>query len=101
MKVRLCDWGIASITAVRWAKAKKSLGLHRTVSGRLFVEVEADGVRDGVVLYGRVLSADQKEDLGRQMARLRDFAAARGLVVAREVSERGSGLNGQRAKLLG
>lgn len=105
MKIRLTEWanrqGIAYITAVRWAKAGKIPGLHRAVSGRLFVEVEADTNGDGVVLYGRVSSADQKEDLARQLGRLRDFAAARGLVVAREVSEIGSGLNGHRAKLLG
>lgn len=75
-------------------------GLHRSVSDRLFVEVESEDVGEGVVLYGRVSSADQKEDLGRQMARLRDFAAARGLVVAREVSEIGSGHNGHRKRLL-
>ena len=105
MKIRLTDWatrqGISYITAFRWAKAGKIPNLHRAVSGRLFVEVDADGVGEGVVLYGRVSSSDQKADLGRQLGRLRDFAAARGLVVAREVSEIGSGCNGHRAKLLG
>ncbi len=104
MKVRLTDWptrqGISYTTAFRWARAGKIPGLHRAVSGRLFVEVEPDSAGDGVVLYGRVSLADQKEELGRPLGRLQNFAAARGLLVAREVREIGSGLNGHRAKLL-
>jgi predicted site-specific integrase-resolvase len=38
--------------------------------------------------------------LERQLQRLRDFSAARGLHVVQEVQEVGSGLNGRRKKLL-
>ena len=55
---------------------------------------------NNTALYGRVSSANQKSDLERQMQRLRDYAAARGLKVVSEVREIGSGLNGRRKKLL-
>lgn len=54
-----------------------------------------------VLIYGRVSSHDQKEDLARQLDRLRTFCASKGWVVAKEVSEIGSGLNGRRQGLLG
>jgi putative resolvase len=102
MLIRLTTWaeqqGIAYITAFRWAQAGKIPGLHRNVAGRLYVEV-AGPVATRIALYGRVSSSDQKADLERQMGRLRDFAAASGMVVATEVSEIGSGLNGRRKKL--
>lgn len=40
------------------------------------------------------------EDLNRQIARLVEYAHAQGWVVAKTVSEIGSGLNGHRAKLM-
>lgn len=52
-----------------------------------------------VALYARVSSHDQKADLERQMGRLRDYASSQGLVVAEEVAEIASGLNGNRKGL--
>jgi putative resolvase len=46
-----------------------------------------------VALYARVSSADQKEDVERQMQRLKDYAAAKGYHLA-------SGLNDSRPKFL-
>jgi len=53
-----------------------------------------------VALYGRVSSHDQKDDLKRQMERLRGFAASKGMIIAIEKSEIASGLNGRRKGLL-
>jgi putative resolvase len=53
----------------------------------------------GVHLYSRVSSHDQKEDLDRQLKRLRDYAAAKGWDILSETKEIGSGLNGKRPKL--
>jgi putative resolvase len=53
----------------------------------------------GVALYACVSSADQKDDVTRQMQRLRDYAAARGYQVVAEVTEIASGLNDERPKL--
>lgn len=104
MMIRLTEWadrqGIAYITAFRWAHRGKVPGLHRAVSGRLFVEVPDISTGTTVALYGRVSSHEQTADLERQMNRLRDFAASRGLTVGQEVREIGSGLNGHRNKLI-
>jgi putative resolvase len=53
-----------------------------------------------VALYARVSSADQKEDLDRQMQRLKDHAASHGYHVSKMVSELASGLNDTRPKLM-
>jgi len=53
-----------------------------------------------VALYARVSSVDQKNDLQRQLERLKDYAAAQGYQVTRMVSEIGSGLNDRRPKFL-
>jgi predicted site-specific integrase-resolvase len=53
-----------------------------------------------VVLYCRVSSHDQKNNLDSQTARLTHFATARGLLVSRVITEIGSGLNGKRSKLI-
>ncbi|MFX1283031.1 MAG: recombinase family protein, partial [Promethearchaeota archaeon] len=47
-------------------------------------------------LYARVSSRDQKEDLDRQLNRLRDFAVANNYPVLKEIKEIGSALNGKR-----
>ena len=53
-----------------------------------------------IALYARVSSVDQKSDLERQVQRLRDYAAARGHRVAKEVTEIASGMNDSRPKFL-
>jgi predicted site-specific integrase-resolvase len=47
-----------------------------------------------------VSSADQKEDLERQVQRLQAFAREQGWTEVKVVTEIGSGLNGKRKKLL-
>ena len=103
-RIRLSEWarsqGIHPKTALRWAHEDRVPGAVQAASGRWLVEVDA-APNDHVVLYGRVSSSDQKADLERQLGRLRDFAAARGLTVTKEISEVGSGLNGARRGLAG
>lgn len=60
---------------------------------------EAQPAATGVATYARVSSADQKADLMRQVDRLRDYAAAKGYTISREVREIGSGVNDSRSKL--
>jgi len=52
-----------------------------------------------IALYARVSSLGQKEDVDRQLQRLKDYAAAKGYQVAKEVTEIASGLNDKRPKL--
>lgn len=56
-------------------------------------------VPDGVHLYARVSSHDQKTDLERQLSRMRDFCASNGYVVLSESTEIASGMNQNRKKL--
>lgn len=104
MRIRLAEYarrqGIAFITAKRWVLADKIPGAIKAPTGRWFVEVpDVNTACKKIAIYGRVSSYEQKDDLARQMERLRLFAAARGLSVT-EVAEIGSGLNGHRKKLL-
>lgn len=93
--------GISYKTAWRWYKAG-TLDAYQTPTGMVVVrdahlERELTG---RIALYARVSSADQKSDLERQVQRLRDYAAARGYQVAKEVTEIASGLNDSRPKFL-
>ena len=55
---------------------------------------------NGVALYARVSSDDQKADLDRQLARLTEYAIAHKLVIVDAVKEVGSGLDGHRKGLV-
>ena len=70
-------------------------------TGTIIVFPDEDPNLEGtqVAIYARVSSHDQKEDLKRQLNRLRTFAAAKGLSIEVEKSEIGSGLNGNRPGL--
>src|SRR5216683_5271099 len=93
--------GISYKTAWRWYKAG-TLDAYQTPTGMVVVrDPIAEKVGTGrIALYARVSSVDQKSDLERQVQRLRDYAAARGHQVAKEVTEIASGLNESRPKFL-
>jgi putative resolvase len=87
-------------TAFRWWKAGK-LDAYQLDTGTIIVrEPVSSEPPANVALYARVSSADQKEDLERQMQRLKDFAAAKGYHVSKTVSELASGLNESRPQFL-
>ncbi len=92
--------GISYKTAWRWYKAG-TLDAYKTETGTVIVRDVSDPqpVTGRIALYARVSSAGQKEDLDRQLHRLKDYAAARGYQVAKEVVEIASGLNDMRPKL--
>lgn len=92
--------GVSYKTAFRWWKAGK-LDAYQLDTGTVIVREPAQPQEaTQVALYARVSSADQKEDLERQMQRLKDYAASKGYQVSRTVSELASGLNDNRPKLL-
>ncbi len=92
--------GVSYKTAFRWWKAGK-LDAYQLDTGTVIVrEPVSTEVPTSVALYARVSSADQKEDLERQMQRLKDYAAAKGYRVTKTVSELASGLNESRPKFL-
>lgn len=52
-----------------------------------------------VALYARVSSNDTKDNLDRQLNRLRDFATSNGFIIVHETKEIASGMNDSRPKL--
>lgn len=56
-------------------------------------------IENNVILYARVSSSENKNNLESQMQRLKDFASAKGFIVVKEVKEIGSGLNDKRKHL--
>jgi predicted site-specific integrase-resolvase len=92
--------GVSYRTAFRWWKAGK-LDAYQLDTGTIIVREPVPlEPPTNVALYARVSSADQKEDLERQMHRLKDYAAAKGYHVTKAVSELASGLNDSRPKFL-
>lgn len=92
--------GVNYKTAYRWWKSGK-LDAYQLDTGTIIVrEPLAAEAPTKVALYARVSSSDQKEDLTRQMERLKDYAAKQGYHVTRTVSELASGLNDSRPKFL-
>jgi len=78
--------GISYKTAWRWWKEGK-LDAYQTETGIVIVRepIEAPA---GIALYARVSSADQKDDLARQLERLQTYAMAKGDTVSRIGTER-------------
>jgi predicted site-specific integrase-resolvase len=89
--------GVTYKTAYQWWRAGQ-LDAYQLPTGTIIVR-EPKAVGTGVALYARVSSAAPKDDMIRQVQRLRDYAAARGYQVMAEVTEIASGLNEERPKL--
>jgi putative resolvase len=92
--------GVTYKTAYRWYRAG-TLDAYQTATGIIIVREKVDEkpVTGRIALYARVSSLAQKEDLERQIQRLKDYAAAKGYQVSKVVTEIASGLNDQRPKL--
>ena len=92
--------GVTYKTAYRWYRAG-TLDAYQTETGIIIVREKADEkpLTGRIALYARVSSLGQKEDVERHMHRLKDYAAAKGYQVSKEVTEIASGLNDKRPKL--
>lgn len=102
--MKLADWarknGIDYKTTYRMFKSGKfPRPVEQLPTGTILVH-EIPTSTPNTVLYARVSSRDQLNDLDNQMQRLRDYAAKNGLHVIQEVKEVGSGLNGHRKQLI-
>jgi predicted site-specific integrase-resolvase len=89
--------GVTYKTTWQWWKARQLDAYQLPTSTSIVREPKL--VATGAALYARVASADQQDDVTRQLQRLRDYAAARGYQVVAEVTEIASGLNDARPKL--
>jgi len=91
--------GISYKTAWRmWKDGRLPVPAEQLPTGT--VVVHAERRPQGVALYARGSSGDQKADLDRQLARLTEFAEALCLTIIDAVKEVGSGLNGHRKGLM-
>lgn len=105
--MRLRTWadqqGISYQTALRWIKLGKfPMPFKRLPSGMIVVDDDTCSkpqCSNGVHIYARVSSHDQKADLERQVSRLRDFAYANGWPILGEYKEVASGMNDRRRNL--
>lgn len=103
--VNLSEWadlqGVHPQTAYRWFR-EGMLPVPAVKMGRLILvspEAAVEKRPDGVGLYARVSSHDQRADLDRQVARLTEWASQAGVRVVRVEAEVGSGMSGSRTKL--
>jgi putative resolvase len=91
--------GISYKTAWRmWKAGSMPVRCEQLPTGTVVVHVESKS--SGVALYAHVSSADQKNDLDRQLVRLTEYAISNKLVIVDAVKEIGSGLNGHRKSML-
>ena len=101
MKIKLSKWakenGVTYRTAWQHQKDGK-LNVERLASGAIMVLGKKRAVENTVV-YARVSSSENKENLEKQAERLTNYCAAKGWVVFKTVKEIGSGLNDQRQQL--
>lgn len=102
--MKLADWarknGLSYKAAYRlYRSGNFPIPTQQLATGTILV-YETPTITPSAALYARVSSQDKKEDLERQLQRLRDYAAQNGLIVTQEITEIGSGLNGHRKKLL-
>jgi putative resolvase len=92
--------GISYRTALRWWQAGQIKG-YQAPSGTIIVTPEEPAkTLEKVALYARVSTRERKDNLERQIERLRDYCAARGYQVSLVVKEIASGVNDHRPKLL-
>nr|WP_246112331.1 IS607 family transposase [Thermococcus aciditolerans] len=91
------------MTVLRWIKAGK-LKAHRIGKEYRVPESEIKRILEGkipnkVVIYARVSSRDQKEDLERQVEYLKNYSSSKGYQVAKILTDISSGLNENRKGL--
>ena len=102
--MRLSEWakqqGISYKTAWRWFKTGKLPVLaEQMASGTILIKSETKNTDNSCVIYARVSSHDQKNDLDRQVNRIASEIIKQGLTISKIITEVGSGLNGHRPKL--
>jgi putative resolvase len=102
--MKVSEWarreGVHYQTAWRWWKnGVLPVPARQLPTGTVLVDVPVPAGSGRTVAYCRVASADQRDDLDRQVGRVAAAATARGLSVDAVVTEVGSGLTGKRRKL--
>lgn len=99
--------GVSVKTLQRWDKDKKLIAFRSPTNRRYYthnqyVEYMGETIQEKdkrkTIIYTRVSSSRQKDDLNNQVEFLKQFANARGLIVDEVFEDIGSGLNYNRRK---
>jgi len=95
--------GVTKMTVLRWIRAGKirayKIGREHRIPESEIKRILEGKVPDEVVIYARVSSRDQKEDLERQIENLKSYCATKGYKVAKILTDIASGLNENRKGL--
>lgn len=91
-------------TVYRYYHNGKIKGYQNEDTGTIFIlnpfkKKNENNLENKVVLYARVSSNENKNNLDNQLERLRLYAVAKGYQIIKEVKEIGSGLNDNHTKL--
>lgn len=102
--MKLSRWakqqGIAYITAWRMFDNKQIPGAYQLPTGTVIVpDIKSEHKQEHTVVYARVSSSENKDNLESQAKRVSDFCSAKGWVINETVKECASGLNDSRPKL--
>lgn len=93
-------------TLQEWDKAGKFTALRDPITNRRYYTEEQvmehlgqkNRKSDDIVIYARVSTKNQQDDMERQIEFLRQYANAKGYIVSEVISDIGSGLNYTRKK---
>lgn len=101
--------GIKYLTAYLYWKKGYIKG-RQMPTGTIFIDEEEsidtaltkrkEKIGNKAIIYARVSSSENKDNLERQLDRLREYSEAKGYKIIKEVGEIGSGINDKRRKLL-
>ncbi|MEI2583132.1 IS607 family transposase [Scytonema sp. PRP1] len=100
--------GVSSSTLRRWEREKKLIPERTLGNQRIYTEehlgiarnLKGGKVPNRVIVYCRVSSSGQKDDLQSQVEAMERFCLSQGAVITDSVQEIGGGLNFKRPKFL-
>jgi predicted site-specific integrase-resolvase len=102
--MKLSQWAKKQSLTYRSAHKHFKQGLienaYQLPSGAIIVPDDVPSKKEHNVVYARVSSSENKDNLDTQAKRVTDFCNAKGWVVHEVVKETASGLNDERPKLL-
>lgn len=87
-------------TAWNRFNAGKIPNAYQDENGTIRIKEVLQEVDEKIVIYCRVSSSQNKDNLETQSKRLLDYCSAKGMIVEKVVKEIGSGLNDNRPKLI-
>jgi len=102
--MKLSEWakkkGVSYKTAWRWFKKGYIKG-YQMPTGTIIVEDdERKETGNKCIIYARVSDRESKDNLSRQVERLKEYAISKGYQIVKVVKEIGLGVNDKRRKLL-